>query len=103
MVLVSYSINLDGSTQSTALLCIKDNTHVIIHRILKAQISANVMAVKRQWVCIIKSSRESGAQASLGSHEHHFYSAESRVVNLSCQKGTVFFLSLSHFSFVLFF
>lgn len=31
-VLVTYSINLDGSTQNTALVCIKDNPYVITHR-----------------------------------------------------------------------
>lgn len=86
MVLASYSISLDGTTQNTALLCMKDNIYVIIHNILKAQISANVMAVKRQCVRAVKSPCKSGAQASLSNHEYHFYSAESRVVALSCQK-----------------
>lgn len=43
----------------------KDNIYVIIHNILKAQISANVMAVKRQCVRAVKSPCKSGAQASL--------------------------------------
>lgn len=71
----------------------KDNIYVIIHNILKAQISANVMAVKRQCVRAVKSPCKSGAQASLSNHEYHFYSAESRVVALSCQKWVYFTFS----------
>lgn len=91
VVLAQQSLSPDGSTQNTAPLCIKYVTYIMMHIIVKAQISANIMAVRRQRTCCGRLLCWSSSQSSLGSQENRFYSAEFIVVDPPHQEGVPFF------------
>lgn len=92
----TYSSSLDGSVQNTALLGIKDITHVITHSVPRAHISA------KGWVSACGDTAVLvGGTGQPGSHQYHFYSAGSRVADLSCHEGVTFLLSLGLLLFCL--
>lgn len=82
---------LDGASHNIALSCINNISKMITHGILKAQSSENVMTVSGSgwWrdVC-------AGAHTSTHSPKRNFDSTETRVTDLSWQRGAAFFLSL---------